>query len=353
MLFLNYINAFRALAIIMIVALHTIHIFTWEYDVYKRILLYTTFGNGSIFFIFISGYLFQHLSAKFNTQKYYKNKLNNVLIPYLIITAPAMLYFITGDNQVNLIPNFYDLPIWKRVFYGYGLGLHLYTMWFIPMITFFFAAAPILLYLARPTAKIKYIYWSIPLLFVLACNVERGSLVNNIIHFAPIYILGMFCSQYKQTVNRLLVETPVLLTTLAIFILLFYVEYNLLLPELIYINFLQKMILTILILGLLIKYNHVLNRPFISVLANTSFGVFLIHAYVLFILRIVSIRLNTYLKLGHFESLPGNLLIYALTVLMVMIISILLVLIIKHIIGDKYYFLVGNIKALEIKTVKI
>ena len=68
---LNYINVFRGLAILLIVAGHTMQFGTkgtWINDTAFEILT-----GGTALFIFISGFLFQHLSDKFEYKTYLKN----------------------------------------------------------------------------------------------------------------------------------------------------------------------------------------------------------------------------------------------------------------------------------------
>ena len=91
---LHYINTFRAMAIYFIVAVHALHVFSWPDGSLSKQFLDVLLNNGSIFFIFISGYLFQHLSVNFKASKYYLSKLKNVVLPYLIISTPAIIYFL-------------------------------------------------------------------------------------------------------------------------------------------------------------------------------------------------------------------------------------------------------------------
>ena len=91
MIFLNYINALRAVAIFFIVALHTVLAFSWDNTLKQREIVYILFGNGTAIFMFISGYLFQHLSFKFDTKRYYLSKLKYVLLPYFVISLLTSL----------------------------------------------------------------------------------------------------------------------------------------------------------------------------------------------------------------------------------------------------------------------
>src|ERR1035438_1198168 len=77
-MFLRYIHSFRALAIIFIVAAHCIALFDWASIPWQRHLVLSLIPNGTVFFVFIAGFLFQHLSYKFEYRRYLKSKLQNV-----------------------------------------------------------------------------------------------------------------------------------------------------------------------------------------------------------------------------------------------------------------------------------
>ena len=60
---LNYINVFRGLAILLILAGHTLQIGA-KGSIINNVS-YEVWAGGTALFIFISGFLFQHLSYKF------------------------------------------------------------------------------------------------------------------------------------------------------------------------------------------------------------------------------------------------------------------------------------------------
>ena len=65
-MFLGYIHSFRALAILFIVGGHCIDFFNWsEGSAAIERMLRILISNGSVLFVFIAGYLFQHLAIKY------------------------------------------------------------------------------------------------------------------------------------------------------------------------------------------------------------------------------------------------------------------------------------------------
>ena len=182
-MFLNYINAFRAIAIFFVIALHSIHIFDWQNSAPTEKFIYTFFSNGSIFFVFVSGYLFQHLSGKFETKKFYLLKIKNILLPYLIISIPAIYSFISTENTVTHLPNFNENPVWQQIFYAYLYGLHAPHFWFIPMMLLFFLIAPLLNW----SDKNNIFYWLLPILIAISCSSQRGLPFDNFIYYFSVY----------------------------------------------------------------------------------------------------------------------------------------------------------------------
>src|ERR1019366_3460625 len=87
-MFLRYIHSFRALAIALVVAAHCISLFDWGHLGWQNQLIQSLIPNCTVFFI--SGFLFQHLSHKFEYRRYLKSKLQNVLLPFVIVSLPMI-----------------------------------------------------------------------------------------------------------------------------------------------------------------------------------------------------------------------------------------------------------------------
>ena len=89
--FLNCVHSFRAVAIFFVVAGHCIGSFArqvpWHEHLTRSIL-----QNGTVFFVFIAGSLFQHLSHRFEYRHYLKGKLQTVILPCAILSVPILVY---------------------------------------------------------------------------------------------------------------------------------------------------------------------------------------------------------------------------------------------------------------------
>jgi probable poly-beta-1,6-N-acetyl-D-glucosamine export protein len=200
--YLPYIHSFRAIAIFFIVAGHCIPLFDWNHLHSHGRWLLSLLPNGTVFFVFISGFLFQHLSGKFDYADYLKKKSRNVLLPYLsfsipIITAEAVTHTGTfnpayAHHWQSTIGNI----VWSLVTGSHILG----PFWFIPMITIFYLLAPLFLWMDRD----RRIYRVLPLLLTITILVHRPNDLDRIWHscayFLPIYIYGMWFSRYRERV---------------------------------------------------------------------------------------------------------------------------------------------------------
>jgi len=330
--FLGYIHSFRALAILFIVAGHSIDFFAWpEESAATERLLRILISNGSVLFVFIAGYLFQHLAAKYQTKKYFAAKLKNVILPYFLVSIPAITIFIFFITRETVWQGFYDNPQWLQAFYFYITGFHLAPLWFVPMITLFYLVAPLLVF----ADKHKHFYWILPATIILSCFVSRGLPHQSFIHFFSVYLLGMFCSHYKDKVNDILSKPPLLSLLALLIVTLVAIEYYFMQGTMTYVNYLQKITMSVFFLGLLIRLGEKIDYKIIHTIANASFGVFFIHSYVLTGSKMLILKLFG-------EKTAGNLLLYPLITLAVLMSCVGIIVIMQKTLGRKSRYLVGS-----------
>lgn len=331
-LFLGYIHSFRALAILFIVAGHCIDAFVWDGAEDLERGLRIVISNGSVLFVFIAGYLFQHLSHKFETKKYYSSKLKNVITPYIIVSIPAIIVFVTIMQRDSVWQGFYDHSVLSQVLLFYVTGKHLAPLWFVPMIFIFYLIGPLLVYADSK----KVFYFAMPLFILLSCMVSRGYPHQSFIHFLSVYLMGMLCSRYKEQINNILKNWIVLSITLAAVISLALYEYGAMHHTMIsHINYAQKMFMALFFLGGLIRLSTRIDYKFIGIIADTSFGVFFIHSYVLTGSKMLYERAN--------GGLPtGNAIYHILVSITVLLLCSALIVLAQKTFGKKSRLLVGS-----------
>jgi surface polysaccharide O-acyltransferase-like enzyme len=273
--FLNYIHNFRAVAILFIVAGHCLDAFNWPQHERLLSLLSFFYKNGTLLFVFISGFLFQHLSARFSYRKYLLTKFKYIILPYIIVSIPAIDVFTFFIHRSNLGESFYVHSIAWQIATFLLTGSHVTAFWFIPMISIYYLASPLLIRLdAIPRG-----YFIIPVLVAISILVPRGETVDvNFVHFFSVYVIGMWFSRNKNVFIPCLgnhIWTLVALYGATVAIHAINMSSSAHLPGL---NYFSKLILCLLLLAVLFRYDKLIGKKG-DFLASISFGIFFIHSY--------------------------------------------------------------------------
>lgn len=291
--FLNYINVFRGLAILLIIIGHTMQIGT---GLVHKIDCEIVCG-GTALFIFISGFLFQHLSYKFEYKNYLSKKWTNVILPYIFTAIPGIFFCfycpLIYKNPFDGLNHLVQIPLLLSI----G-RVHNVPTWFIPMIVLFFFASWALLKLENKNILYKFL----PFLFLITFLFPRGNLeyemltglsyqtkylayvqyvLTGFVHFFSLYVFGMYCSKYKEVIDKFY-DKRILLWFLMITTAIADVYFD-------YGNYtISKTFLTMLLLGYLKHYDgfilahEKLNKTLDSI-AKYSFGLFFVHWYWFFV----------------------------------------------------------------------
>ena len=296
---LNYINVFRGLAILLIVAGHTMQ--CGEIGSITQRISVEIFAGGTALFIFISGFLFQHLSQKYDFKNYMSKKWVNVILPYLCTAIPGLFFCLffptTYGNALDGLSPFLQIPMMLTV----G-RIHNTPAWFIPMIILFFLSSWLLI----KTEKKGWLYKIMPLMFLITLVFSRQDVDYNsvmdlsytgkyvaylkyvfmgYIHFFSMYIFGMFCSANKNIIDKFwnlrwtFIVLMFMTATLNIFSSINWGFSN---------GTISKIFLTIIALAYLKKYDewlisHQMLNKILDIIAKYSFGIFFIHWYVFFL----------------------------------------------------------------------
>lgn len=273
--FLNYLHNFRALAILFIVAGHCLDAFDWPQRKQLFGLLSFIYKNGTLLFVFISGFLFQHLSGRFNYRHYLLTKLKYVVLPYVIVSVPAIVLLTFVVHRPELDDRFYGHSWVWQVLYFLSTGSHITAFWFIPMISIYYVASPLFIWVdAHPRA-----YYVIPLLLLVSVLVPRGeTLMVNCVHFLSVYVLGMWLSRNKELmIPRLAHRLPSLMVLFATTVLAYVVSANVQI-QVYGLTYVSKLALCLLLLGALFRFDDAVGRRG-DFLASISFGIFFVHSY--------------------------------------------------------------------------
>jgi len=167
-----------------------------------------TFLDGStIYFILISGFLFQHLSGTFKPLNYYGKKIRFIIFPYIfmILVFHAFHAFV-GSEKESLAWFLELIPI--KLLYGMG------PLWYIPFISILFFLTPLFYYVPN-NIKVRFLPYLL-LLPLLGTRTGTDITLGQYIYFTPVYLFGMYASLKYDTVLMLVYEYRKIILTTAI-----------------------------------------------------------------------------------------------------------------------------------------
>lgn len=344
--FLRYIHNFRGLAILLIVAGHVAGFLTFEDRPKLNTIIHVLTTNGSVYFVFIAGFLFQFLSKKYQYTNYLKKKFKNVVVPYLLISIPAIALCVWKGQPYYLTTGFASAfanwSVFQQIAVLYLTGAHFFHFWFMPMIILFYLFAPLFIWIDRQP---KF-YSILPILLALSMLVPRAEddslILQNFVHFLSIYTLGMFCSHYRESVLDY-IRKHWLLLTLAVVALIALESYMRITAtpviSVLYINTLAKAILSLLIMYCVWCFDAALPSRFHAVangLANLSFGIYFLHGYFIYIFAFGL----SYSGLKFWTG-SGEVLLLAMTFLLVILCTIASLLITQKLFGKNSRYIIG------------
>lgn len=204
---------FRAFAILCIVLGHYLDVSygyskdsTWLY-IYSFYCAF--FSNDTVYFLFISGYLFYyltdhfsgrwekrrfiHLTGKFDLKGFYWKKVKNVICPYLVCSlVAALLISFTGDTSGFAGESFswQDLPV--RLLNGSMQSQY----WYIPFIIVVFFFAPLLLLLSKKSFY-GILFLSI-IFFISFSRTKELITLSDFLFFISSFLLGVWYARDKE-----------------------------------------------------------------------------------------------------------------------------------------------------------
>ncbi len=185
----------------MIVAAHCYQFFSWSLHPSTEAIFKDVLDNSSLIFMFVAGFLFQHTEEKrFAYKAYLIRKSINVLIPFMIALAPAILFILLRDPHVFAEAPVKDFSVGEKLLYlvMYPSATMNYALWFIPVIAIYYLAAPLLRVLDQRRA-----YWLLVVLLPLSVLMHRPTLkVHNLtlaIYYLSAYLIGMCFSRNWRT----------------------------------------------------------------------------------------------------------------------------------------------------------
>jgi Predicted acyltransferases len=330
--FLRYIHSFRGIAIIFVVAGHVL--LRWADGSPTHTFFRTFWENGTVLFVFMAGYLFQHLSRKFEYKDYLTKKFLNVILPYLVVSTPIIIMRLIQHDYPGVVTDLHpDFDSWgtlNKIAYFIFHGAHLQQLWFVPMITIVYFLAPVLLYIDRHPK----LYLVLLLLVPVSLIVPREPFIDiprMFAHLISVYVFGMLLSHYKDAYLEWAKKywLPLTLVTAVAFGVNLYYFDELNGP----LNYVHKMLFCLCFIYWLWKLDKYIPKV-IGLLAELSFGIFFVHYYVLLAIRAVYWK-----TMG--EQMPGNILNWAISLIIGLAGSVLIIKLVQKLLPKYSKNLIG------------
>lgn len=346
-MFLRYVHNFRAIAMIIIIGGHAVEELDRTVDPPVTNFLFDLFDSGTVLFVFVAGFLFEHLSRNFHYGNYLRRKLLNVLIPYLVISIPAVLFTVFLSNNQAYPQAVRESPPALQIGWmlATGSGTFNYAMWFIPMITLLYLAAPLFMRLVRHP---RLYLLAIPLLAisVIAHRPPESNTPAIFLYFLSAYVIGMWTSHERERLEPLLRRfwwVPGGLFVIAVVNRaltspwhgaehvrwLFSGEFGLIDQM-----FLMKLMLCFAVLGLMLRFDGGIGNG-LKFLGGVSFTIYFVHCYFLAIVR------NGYTYLTG-TGIPGTFVNWLVLALATLAASAAFAALAKRVLGRRSRYLIGS-----------
>ena len=218
----DYIEYFRGLAIILIVAGHAFD-FTWaQADQAGLAVSANMFGvpsvlitGSTLYFVFISGFLYRYaFYDRMTYRDFMRKKLLYVGLPYFLIGSLLSLYQI-GTSNVDVAVSRHGLPLGGNVWVDYVVlmmtGQMMTAYWYIPFIMVMFLAAPLFDWYIRQRNATKAGILVVWVLLALWAHrpYENLNPLHSAVYFGHMYLFGiLFCEQRRRIMPMLTLTLP-------------------------------------------------------------------------------------------------------------------------------------------------
>ena len=201
---LDNLNWIRGIAATMIVFIHMADGLEYPLNDAQILLIETLVKGSTCIFVAISGFFFQLNSGKYRYRSYLAKKLNNVIIPYVLISLPAIAIYLLKLKTEHVwldLDAFYTWPLVFQILFMLATGAHLGPLWFIPALALIYLSAPLLYGLSRQRWFALAALLGIVLFIATDRPEHNANPLLAAIHFVPIYLLGMLFCQYRTALQ--------------------------------------------------------------------------------------------------------------------------------------------------------
>jgi len=280
--FIVYLEALRGLAIVLVILTHTT----------SGVRLLSLFQNGTLFFLFLSGFFLAHLdNSGESCRDFWRRKFHRLAWPYLCAVVPGVVAMWWLNPSVVT-------PRWLVTTVLTGVGHFNDPHWFIPCLGLLFLLLPVWRWLRRssPRLVVATLIW-----LALGALTFRSSAnhnpVLNLLHLGGVFLAGICYCEHRARLEALGARWfwPLVIGSFAVFLITLPRVPNSL--ELSFERVLGERLITlndaflgkiVLIPGLLVILKRLTDSGWsltsLRFLARLSYGLFFWHMYVIWLL---------------------------------------------------------------------
>lgn len=342
--FLNSINYFRGLAIVLIVLSHCYHLANWEISSIYEQVFYSLTLNGSVFFVFISGFLYHHVFYhKFDYPKFLTKKAKFVLLPYICFSTIPILYAVFFDGGGEFLPEYLRDKHLLAILWYYLTGRISYAYWYIPMAVLLFVLSPLINRIVESKKVLVAFLFLLPISLLVHRPIDNINPFQSLVYYLPVYLIGIWSSIEHSAIRNYLRNKIDKISLLIIAIILGLTQvmlfeevgnfhkafWSITVPD---VNLLQKITLCFLFMSILDCYENT-DLGIVKKTAETSFAIYFIHPF------LINFFMAVFSKLDF--DYQGNIIILILATITVTMISMAIALSLKAIFKKNSRYLIG------------
>lgn len=295
----GHLHAFRAITIVMIVAVHVSAItLFFNYDFANGGTAITLIGvinesllhNSTIFFALISGILFARILEARGWKRFFRCKALNVVAPYAVVTILYAFFALDVINGGYIKVFSGSLPEFPKLVFADFFHLKVQSnpiFWYIPVLLILFAATPVIVAILRSAAAPIAIAVILFIPLVVSRTWPDFSW-NNVVFFLAPYAAGIYFGvpgRYEWTLDFFRRwKWPAIAVVIASSVSVWFITRDL--EPLMWgpvnpfetVTYIQKMIAAPLLLLWLHRFDDGMPRA-LSRLADDSFAIYFLHIW--------------------------------------------------------------------------
>lgn len=188
------IDVLRVISQFFVVGSHAIYVVDWIYALGFASWSLPLVRNSTVFFMFMSGYLFARGLPTFDFKALWKKRFRTVMVPYLICLIPMVVIY-TLDAKYRT-----DIKAWLALIFT-GANFVNRALWFFPLILSFYLISPISARIYRHEKLflvVVFVSMIVSFLVHRPTYVER--LHHSLLYFLFPYYAGMALFRYEKQV---------------------------------------------------------------------------------------------------------------------------------------------------------